>query len=108
MYPFFVNIFIIFSNSASGPSDLTEASVHSFPLERVRAGSVLLGLGQQCCICLRGYKERQFIRQLPCRHRFHRDCIDEWLQHRHPTCPIDGVMYTNESVRQIMHAEQTR
>eukprot|EP00439_Symbiodinium_sp_Y106_P080790 s383_g19.t1 len=41
-----------------------------------------------CCICLEGYSTVQ----LPCGHRYHAECLDQWLQRR-PTCPTCGQSY---------------
>ncbi|CAG2247420.1 ZSWIM2 [Mytilus edulis] len=72
-------------------SDIPEEVINSFPLEKVRDSSNLLQPGMQCRICLRGYEVGQFIRKLPrCKHKFHKDCIDNWLLHSHATCPADG------------------
>lgn len=27
--------------------------------------------------------------------QFHKDCIDRWLIHEHPTCPVDGTVVWN-------------
>ncbi|KAH9492441.1 E3 ubiquitin-protein ligase Zswim2 [Bulinus truncatus] len=72
-------------------SNLTESSLQALPLEKVREGGPLLALGSQCRICLRGFSVGQLVRKLPCKHKFHKDCIDSWLLHSHPTCPIDGL-----------------
>eukprot|EP00271_Cylindrocystis_brebissonii_P014597 TRINITY_DN359_c0_g1_i1.p1 TRINITY_DN359_c0_g1~~TRINITY_DN359_c0_g1_i1.p1 ORF type:complete len:267 (+),score=41.54 TRINITY_DN359_c0_g1_i1:1533-2333(+) len=40
----------------------------------------------QCAICLSEYGSEDILRQLPCRHVLHRDCIDSWLD-RHTSCP---------------------
>ncbi|KAJ3390838.1 Ras- protein Rab-28 [Entophlyctis sp. JEL0112] len=32
-----------------------------------------------CSVCLCDYEEGQLLRQLPCFHAFHRECIDGWL-----------------------------
>lgn len=89
-------------------SDLTEETVRSFPIERVRPSSTLLAPGQQCRVCLRAYQQGQQVRRLPCRHKFHVECIDNWLLHQHPTCPVDGTVYTNQSVVHIRQAERNR
>ncbi|CAN6274944.1 unnamed protein product [Urochloa humidicola] len=42
----------------------------------------------QCSICLGEYKEKEILRIMPsCRHNFHLECIDVWLQ-KQTTCPI--------------------
>lgn len=33
----------------------------------------------ECCICLAKYMEKEEIRQLPCSHIFHLECVDQWL-----------------------------
>lgn len=70
---------------------VTEQVVNSLPLEKVRAGSNLLAAGAQCRVCLRAYEIDQKVRRLPCRHKFHKDCIDSWLLHQRGTCPVDGT-----------------
>ncbi|XP_062217796.1 putative RING-H2 finger protein ATL62 [Phragmites australis] len=42
----------------------------------------------QCSICLGEYREKEMLRIMPtCRHNFHLECIDVWLQ-KQTTCPI--------------------
>jgi len=35
---------------------------------------------QECCICLAKYKDKEEVRQLPCSHVFHLECVDQWLK----------------------------
>lgn len=43
-----------------------------------------------CSICLSEYMEGEEGRELQCKHRFHRDCLEKWLQEcqSSATCPI--------------------
>ncbi|XP_010545287.1 PREDICTED: E3 ubiquitin-protein ligase At4g11680 [Tarenaya hassleriana] len=34
----------------------------------------------ECCICLAKYKDKEEVRELPCSHRFHLKCVDQWLR----------------------------
>ncbi|XP_071477687.1 E3 ubiquitin-protein ligase Zswim2-like [Diadema antillarum] len=83
------------SQAANQVGTVPEHIVKSFPVETVRDGSGLLSLGTQCRVCLRSYSVGQLVRKLPCRHKFHASCIDQWLLHEHPTCPVDGTVVWN-------------
>ena len=42
-----------------------------------------------CCVCLSRLNEKDNnTRILPCLHRFHKFCVDRWLNGRHKTCPL--------------------
>ena len=46
-----------------------------------------------CAVCLTGYTPGEQLRVLPCKHYFHRECIDQWLGERRksewlPSCPL--------------------
>ncbi|XP_071812261.1 uncharacterized protein [Apostichopus japonicus] len=83
------------SNDANRASMIPEEVVKSFPIEKIREGGALTSPGVQCRVCLRGFTVGQVARRLPCRHKFHKDCIDRWLIHEHPTCPVDGTVVWN-------------
>ncbi|CAB1345659.1 unnamed protein product [Coregonus sp. 'balchen'] len=40
-----------------------------------------------CAVCIEGYKPNDVVRILPCRHLFHKNCVDPWLLD-HRTCPM--------------------
>ena len=42
----------------------------------------------QCSICKDIYSGKQVVSILPCAHIFHQQCITEWIQFNHNTCPI--------------------
>jgi hypothetical protein len=39
-----------------------------------------------CSICLESFRLRQHIKELPCGHMFHKNCIDRWVA-RSEVCP---------------------
>ena len=45
----------------------------------------------QCGICLDVYAIDQFVKYLPCGHRFHSECIDSWLRNQSTDCPLDKL-----------------
>lgn len=41
-----------------------------------------------CVVCLNPMIEGESLRRLPCRHIFHNDCFQGWLEHLNFTCPL--------------------
>lgn len=50
-------------------------------------GSTVDAENGQCMICMETFTAGDALRTLPCLHRYHRSCADEWLR-RSPECPI--------------------
>ncbi|XP_042378861.1 E3 ubiquitin-protein ligase At1g63170-like isoform X1 [Zingiber officinale] len=40
-----------------------------------------------CCICLAKYVDNDELRELPCTHFFHKECVDKWLK-LNALCPL--------------------
>nr|XP_032812584.1 RING finger protein 150-like [Petromyzon marinus] len=40
-----------------------------------------------CAVCIEEYKPSEVVRILPCKHMFHKTCVDPWLVD-HRTCPM--------------------
>ncbi|XP_073136015.1 E3 ubiquitin-protein ligase RHA2A [Henckelia pumila] len=41
-----------------------------------------------CVVCLDRLGEGEKVRRLACRHVFHKDCLDGWLEHLNFNCPL--------------------
>ncbi|XP_033742684.1 RING finger protein 150-like [Pecten maximus] len=66
----------------------------------------------QCAVCIEGYKASDVIRILPCKHIFHKSCVDPWLleQRSCPMCKLDilreyGMQVHLNSSQESVHAE---
>ncbi|MBA0875449.1 hypothetical protein Goshw_003783 [Gossypium schwendimanii] len=40
-----------------------------------------------CCICLASYADNDMLKELPCSHFFHTNCVDKWLKMK-ALCPL--------------------
>ncbi|XP_075789885.1 E3 ubiquitin-protein ligase ZSWIM2 isoform X3 [Pelodiscus sinensis] len=69
--------------------------VKSLPMMLIRKCSNFLAPGLQCRLCLKTFCLGQYARLLPCNHKFHRECIDNWLLYHTNACPIDGYIVYN-------------
>jgi hypothetical protein len=52
-----------------------------------------------CAICLDEFEDKEKVRVLPCKHKFHEDCLVPWLTERHASCPLckmDVLKYVRE------------
>jgi len=46
---------------------------------------------KECCICMEAYVVGDSIKELPCGHVFHENCITTWLTNSSQNCPLDGL-----------------
>ncbi|KAF8636219.1 hypothetical protein AX17_003705 [Amanita inopinata Kibby_2008] len=52
-----------------------------------REGKVASNCTERCLICLDEYIVEDDVRVMACRHAFHKDCVDKWLQTGKNNCP---------------------
>ncbi|TKY74677.1 E3 ubiquitin-protein ligase [Spatholobus suberectus] len=67
------------SNSTVGEGGVVAAGTEK---ERLISGEDAV-----CCICLAKYENNDELRELPCSHLFHKDCVDKWLK-INASCPL--------------------
>ena len=49
----------------------------------------------KCAICLQKYKGADIIKEFPCKHIFHKNCIFKWLK-KYTVCPLCKYDITND------------
>ncbi|KAI3790217.1 hypothetical protein L2E82_03095 [Cichorium intybus] len=65
-------------------SGVDEGGILAAGTEKERAIS---GEDAVCCICLAKYADNDLLRELPCTHFFHIQCVDKWLK-INASCPL--------------------
>ncbi|KAI0345673.1 hypothetical protein BDW22DRAFT_1481899 [Trametopsis cervina] len=50
-------------------------------------GKISSNCTDRCLVCLDDYEQEDEVRVLSCRHAFHKDCVDKWLQVGRNNCP---------------------
>ncbi|KAM4631275.1 E3 ubiquitin-protein ligase RNF115 [Polymixia lowei] len=78
---------------STGPPPAEKEMISSLPTVSVSQEQTACRL--ECPVCREEYSLGESVRQLPCLHYFHSDCIVPWLE-LHDTCPVcrkslDGV-----------------
>ncbi|KAM9368340.1 E3 ubiquitin-protein ligase RNF115 [Phaethornis superciliosus] len=69
----------------TGPPPADKEKISSLPTVTVTQEQVDTGL--ECPVCKEDYTLAEQVRQLPCNHFFHSNCIVPWLE-LHDTCPV--------------------
>ncbi|KAL9238630.1 hypothetical protein vseg_013026 [Gypsophila vaccaria] len=60
-----------------------------------------------CCICLEPYIDNDELRELPCVHVFHTECVDSWLK-INASCPLCKFEISDESATSSSGQNSTR
>ncbi|CAN8069134.1 unnamed protein product [Agarophyton chilense] len=66
-------------NRGGSEAEIERLPTHSFEQD----SSAETGDGEQqekCAICLGEYERGDHVKVLPCAHRFHAECVDQWLR----------------------------
>ncbi|KAL1950125.1 hypothetical protein VTO73DRAFT_5248 [Trametes versicolor] len=66
-----------------------------------REGRVSSNCVERCLICLDDYQPEDDVRLMHCRHAFHQECVDKWMQvgrNNCPACRTKGVSTADELV----------
>ncbi|XP_016146693.1 E3 ubiquitin-protein ligase RNF115 [Sinocyclocheilus grahami] len=69
----------------TGPPPAGKEMISSLPIVSISSEQAACRL--ECPVCREEYSEGESVRQLPCLHYFHSNCIVPWLQ-LHDTCPV--------------------
>lgn len=56
--------------------------------DTMETGTPAVDSGLACSVCVEDFEKGQDIRVLPCKHKFHPECIDPWLLNVSGTCPL--------------------
>ncbi|CAL1589931.1 unnamed protein product [Knipowitschia caucasica] len=68
--------------------DAAKKAISKLQLRTIRKGDTETDADfDNCAVCIEGYKANDVVRILPCRHLFHKSCVDPWLLD-HRTCPM--------------------
>ncbi|CAI0414853.1 unnamed protein product [Linum tenue] len=72
------------SNKRDGNAGGIDGGVVAAGTEKER---IISGEDAVCCICLGKYANNDELRELPCSHFFHKECVDKWLK-INASCPL--------------------
>nr|KAJ0223608.1 hypothetical protein LSAT_V11C200068300 [Lactuca sativa] len=64
-----------------GTPPAKKEAIESMPKVKIEEDSI------QCSVCLEEFEIENEAREMPCKHRFHGDCILPWLE-LHSSCPV--------------------
>ena len=64
----------------SRPNPGNKEKVNYFTIDEVTQS-------KECSICLCNFESSDRVGKLPCRHMYHEDCLNKWID-KHNTCPV--------------------
>lgn len=72
-------------DNSTGPPPMAKNDIQNLPNVCVTRDQIEKNL--QCSVCMDDFKLEEQVKQVPCGHCYHKDCIVPWLE-LHNSCPI--------------------
>ncbi|KAK8668901.1 hypothetical protein V6N13_106347 [Hibiscus sabdariffa] len=69
-----------------GTPPASKSAIEALPTVKI-AKNNLNSEFNQCAVCMDEFEEGTEAKQMPCKHRYHKDCILPWLE-MHNSCPV--------------------
>jgi E3 ubiquitin-protein ligase RNF115/126 len=76
---------LLLSNDRQGPPPASRSAIDAMPV--VRINNRHLRSETHCAVCKEKFELGIEVREMPCKHLYHSDCIVPWLV-RHNSCPV--------------------
>ncbi|KAE8677886.1 E3 ubiquitin-protein ligase RING1-like [Hibiscus syriacus] len=69
-----------------GTPPASKSAIEALPTVKIEKNN-LYSEFNQCAVCMDEFEEGTEAKQMPCKHRYHKDCILPWLE-MHNSCPV--------------------
>lgn len=76
-------LFREFTNGKGGRPPASKESIEALPSVEIGEGNE----DSECVVCLEEFGVGGVAKEMPCKHRFHGNCIEKWLG-MHGSCPV--------------------
>ena len=76
------------NNRVATEDQINKLPIHIMTQEEIDKDTQTDSIPPCCSICLAPYEVKEELRTLPCDHKFHKHCIDEWLVTKNILCPL--------------------
>lgn len=86
----------------SGPPPMPSHDIAKIPSVEITEEDTSKNL--QCTVCMEDFVLKEPVRQLPCSHKFHNDCIVPWLE-MHGSCPICRKLFNSSPSNNPSHSD---
>ena len=61
---------------------------------------------ESCVVCLYDFSGGEEIRRLiNCRHVFHRECVDRWMDNKQVTCPLCRTAFISDDMQEALNVK---
>lgn len=89
------------SELSEAESGLIQAEINNIPKEKFFMNKIENDSSDMCSICIESFKHKQEVRKLPCGHRLHMKCADDWMNKLAacPNCKASLENYKNNDLR---------